>query len=327
MNSAVTRALQWPQGLLAQGEPDRQWTQLHPAFCELMQAHRLPPSMAQSYASVVLHLAAWVMQQKAPHDSYVLGLNGAQGSGKSTLSAFLALALTAIHHQRVAVISIDDLYQTRAEREQLARDIHPLLVTRGVPGTHDIPLGMNLLRELMKAENTTLTPLPSFCKASDERRARSDWRCFQGRPDIIVFEGWCVGTLPQDECDLIEPINRLEREEDHDGHWRRYVNQQLQGSYATLFATLDGLILLQVPDMARVIAWRTQQEKQLAVNTASADQRLFDTPALERFIMHYERLTRHNLKEMPGRADITLKLNDQHDFSAVDFRKPREKSH
>jgi D-glycerate 3-kinase len=72
---------------------------------------------------------------------FVLGLCGAQGSGKSTLAAALARML-ARDGTRTAILSLDDIYLTRAERLQLAREVHPLFATRGAPGTHDVALGL-----------------------------------------------------------------------------------------------------------------------------------------------------------------------------------------
>lgn len=312
--------LKWPDGLLPAAELDRQWQRIHPEFLALMRPQKLPKTLAQSLGSVVLHLVAWVMEGRDPSNTFVLGINGAQGSGKSTLCTFLALALTHIHQQRVAVLSIDDLYKTHEERQRLGREIHPLLITRGVPGTHDVAMGLDLIHALKSAKVGTLTPLPAFSKAIDDRLPADGWTSFQGRPDIILFEGWCVGTNPESETALIEPINRLERDEDPDGYWRRYVNEQLQESYSSLFAELDGLLMLKVPDMARVLEWRTQQENQLSAQSDATDRRMMDAPAMERFIMHYERLTRHNLSEMPSRADIVLRLNEQHGFSDVSIK-------
>jgi D-glycerate 3-kinase len=322
MNPDTSR-LDWPDGLLAAKELEQQWRQLCPSFDALMRHHRLPESMAMSYGSVIFHLAAWVMREKTGIKTYLLGINGAQGSGKSTLAAFLAQALKEIHHQRVAVLSIDDLYKTRAERQQLGRDIHPLLVTRGVPGTHDVSMGLDLIRSLKVADDSTITPLPVFSKAMDDRTEPSAWRRFQGRPDVILFEGWCVGSTHQTEQDLTTPINRLERDEDRDGRWRRYANAQLEGHYKALFAELDGLLMLKVPDMSRVVEWRTQQESQLAAQSTSTDRRLMDSAALERFIMHYERITRHSLTQLPQRADMVLSLNDEHDFCSVQLKSPQ----
>ncbi|WP_255210702.1 hypothetical protein [Methylogaea oryzae] len=169
----------------------------------------------------------------------MLGINGGQGSGKSTLCEFLRLILEQGFGLRVAGLSIDDIYKTRAEREQLAKTVHPLLLTRGVPGTHDVELGLGVIDALKQAEAGDSVAIPSFDKARDDRRQLDEWPRFRGKADVVVFEGWCVAAKPQDEIELAQPVNRLEAEEDADGRWRRYVNQQLQGAYTELFGRLD----------------------------------------------------------------------------------------
>lgn len=308
----------WPEGLLNQSDYARQWTLIRPAFLAALQNHRIPDASAETLARVYLPLATWVAAQKGD-GLLIIGINGAQGSGKSTLCDFLRLILEQCHSQRVAVLSIDDLYLTRAERQALAREVHPLLSTRGVPGTHDVELGLATLNRLRAAAASDLTPLPAFDKASDDRRPAEDWPVFRGRPDILLFEGWCVGATPQPEAALRAPVNALERDEDADGRWRSYVNRQLESDYRRLFAELDRLIFLRVPGMDRVLEWRTLQEQKLAATTG-AGQHLMDATALRRFVMHYERLTRHNLAELPARADVTLHLNEQHGFDGLEIR-------
>lgn len=309
--------LTWPEGLLDTDDFARQWALIRPAFLTALQNHRIPEASAEALSRVNLPLAAWVLRQKGERP-LLLGINGAQGSGKSTLCDFLRLILEQCHGQRVAVLSIDDLYLTRAERQTLAREVHPLLITRGVPGTHDVELGLATLNRLRNATESDLTPLPAFNKAADDRRPAEDWPVFRGRPDIILFEGWCVGTTPQPEAALREPVNALERNEDADGGWRSFVNRKLETDYRRLFAELDRLIFLRVPGMDRVLEWRTLQEHKLAA-TAGAGRHVMDAAAIRRFVMHYERLTRHNLADLPARADLTLNLTDDHGFGTIAF--------
>lgn len=279
---------------------------VRPAFQAKRRAEKLPESLEEPLCRVYLSLAGWVQAQKLPGKTFVLGVNGAQGSGKSTLCEFLALILQEAYGYKVAGLSVDDLYKTLGEREAMADEIHPLFITRGVPGTHDVELGLNILRALAAPGKAAM---PCFDKARDDRRPMAEWKVFQGPADVVVFEGWCVGSRAQDCGELCPPVNELERREDRFGVWRRYVNRQLSGPYATLFAQLDRLIFLQVPSMDCVSRWRGLQEQKLGVKT-----RLSDPKALERFIMHYERLTRHNLQDLPSRADLTLRLDENHQF-------------
>lgn len=231
----------------------------------------------------------------------VVGINGAQGSGKSTLCKFLEVLLVE-HNQRSVTVSLDDLYLTRAERRAAAEDHHPLFATRGVPGTHDIALGETVLDALRTGRPVTL---PRFDKASDDR---SEDGTLVDRPiEVILFEGWCVGAVPQPAAALREPVNQLEAEEDPDGVWRREVNRRLATDYAELFGRIDFLVMLKVETFEDAKAYRRLQEQKL-VASHPGGAALMDEAALDRFQMHYERLTRWMLEEMPPRADIVIEI-------------------
>jgi len=242
----------------------------------------------------------------------LFGLSGAQGTGKSTIATLLKDELTD-HGLRSVVLSIDDLYFTRAERARLAQDVHPLLQTRGVPGTHDIALGATLFDRLRDAAPDTETELPVFDKAVDDRAPEP--RMFVGRPAVIIFEGWCVGCRPQDASDLEAPANELESDEDAAGAWRQFVNEALAGPYAAFFDRLDFLLFLKAPDMACVIAWRSEQEQELATQRATSGgdgSAIMNDAEIRRFIMHYERLTRWMIHDLPSQADAVLRFDANH---------------
>jgi D-glycerate 3-kinase len=111
---------------------------------------------------------------------------------------------------------------------------------------------------------------------------------------------------------LTTPVNVLERNEDPDGTWRRYVQSQLEGPYRGLFAQLDALVFLAVPSFAAAFRWRMEQERALAALADGRGQRVMDPPALKRFMQHYERLTQHMLRVLPKRADVTAMLGEDH---------------
>jgi D-glycerate 3-kinase len=240
----------------------------------------------------------------------VVGINGAQGSGKTTLCKFLEVLLVE-HNQRAATLSIDDLYRTRADRERLARDVHPLLATRGVPGTHDPALGLALIEDFRAGRDLEL---PRFDKSVDDRAPEPER--VEGPLQVLLFEGWCLGAAPQDEAALAEPVNPLEAAEDADLVWRRHVNDALQGDYADLFAELDMLVMLKVPDFAAVRRNRALQEDKLRARNPAAPG-LMDAAALERFLDQDERLTLHMFAEMPARADLVVEIDrDQRPVSS-----------
>ena len=231
----------------------------------------------------------------------LVGINGAQGSGKSTLCRFLE-PLLANRNLKAVTIALDDLYLTRAERQELAEDHHPLFATRGVPGTHDIALGEAILDAIMVGRPVAM---PRFDKAIDDRAPKGE----MALPpiDVILLEGWCVGAVPQPAAALREPVNRLEAEEDADGVWRREVNRRLATDYAELFGRIEMLVMLKVEGFEAVRANRLVQERKLAASHPGGAA-IMDEAALDRFLMHYERLTRWMLAEMPARADVVIEI-------------------
>lgn len=268
-----------------------------------------PTAILRAVDELHLPLARCVMQRARPDNRPLcIGLCGAQGSGKSTAARILTKLLAGAGLSALA-LSIDDFYLPLEQRALLGQSVHPLLVTRGVPGTHDVPLALATLGSL---RDDRATPLPAFDKATDQRMPGSTWRTVQGPFDVLILEGWCVGALPQTAAELQMPVNELERDFDPDGTWRRYVNDNLTHRYQQWFALLDALILLAAPSFEVVYDWRREQEQQLSLQTAgSSDSRVMNDAQLRRFIAHYERLTRHILDEMPQRADIVVPLDTQ----------------
>lgn len=241
-------------------------------------------------------------------ETLIVGLCGSQGSGKSTLAAAMQSQLSE-RGFKIANLSLDDVYLPLHARAELARNMHPLFKTRGVPGTHDVALALNVLRAL---RGTGVVALPRFDKAVDDRRPSEEWPRVQAPVDIVVFEGWCVGAVPESEAALRAPVNELERNEDAQGIWRRYSNTALANEYQTLFAELDLLVLLAAPSFDVVYRWRLEQESELrrkVMEEGRDASRLMTDAELVRFISHYERLTRHILSEMPARADIVVRLD------------------
>lgn len=239
---------------------------------------------------------------------FVAGMCGAQGSGKSTVCEALRRRLEASGF-KVALLSIDDIYLPRDDRAVLAAAVHPLLRTRGVPGTHDVALGEAVIAA---CGGDGQIALPRFSKENDTRCPESQWTRIEAPVDIILFEGWCVGAVPQAEAALARPVNVLERDEDPDGIWRRWVNAQLASDYQRLFARLDYLVMLAAPAFEIVSTWRRQQEHGLRATLASEGggvAKTLDDAEVERFIQHYQRITEHILAEMPSRADLVIALD------------------
>ena len=287
------------------------------SFLAATKQMMLDNNLDQALIDVYIPLAACLAKQADDYRATrIIGVNGAQGSGKSTLCKLLQIVLEEGFAKRVTTFSIDDIYLTHAERETLSEKSHPLLKTRGVPGTHDVELGLQLLTDLRGIEAGQSINIPVFDKSIDDRCPEKDFRQVTGPIDLVLFEGWCVGAKPQRDPALALPVNSLERLEDPDQVWRRYVNEQLENDYKWFFREIDFLIMLKIPGISSVMEWRSKQERKLA-KASPGGHKIMDTAALQRFIMHYERLTRAMLTEMPDRADLVLKLNRNQQIDGV----------
>lgn len=237
---------------------------------------------------------------------YILGLSGLQGSGKSTLARVMK-AQAGARGWATEVLSLDDFYYARSEREALAREIHPLLRTRGVPGTHEIELLLSVLAAVPQASDRLSVTYPRFDKGRDTRLPPSRWPRIAQRPALVIVEGWALGIRPQPLAALAKPINRLEREEDPEGDWRHWVNKQLRG-YQPLWRKFDALIVLQAPSWDIVRRWRGEQEQELVARHAPL---AMDAAAMTRFLMHFERLSRHALATLPALADTVVEYDNE----------------
>lgn len=268
---------------------------------QLIAAHALPPTYRTVVAQFWQPLANIIARKAVSNKPLIVGINGAQGSGKSTVCAFLE-ELLAARQLRTVTLSMDDLYLTHAERQSLAKQVHPLFATRGVPGTHAPGLGMAIIEHVRAGRSFDI---PRFDKGTDDRS--TDTETITGPVDVLLLEGWCVACRPEADEELLDPINDLERDEDQDGVWRAVVNLWLRGDYKVLFDQLDMLVMFKVEDFAAVGTNRALQEAKLRARNPDAPG-LMDEAALARFCQHYERLTRHMLQDLPPRADYLFEI-------------------
>ncbi len=285
---------------------------------QFLAAERLPDTYGQDAVSWFLPYIEQLKQIVNATDRrpMLLGINGAQGTGKSTLSSLIVTVLNAAGYRTLA-LSIDDFYLGRDVRKQLAESVHPLLQTRGVPGTHNTSLLQQTLQKLGQASEGQTVPIPRFNKACDDLFPLAAWQNFEGPVDLVILEGWFIGIKAQPLSALRIPINDLEKNFDRQGIWRKYVNIKLHNDYEPLFHKLDRLLVLLAPSFDQVFRWRSMQEQKLRqkIGAKAKDLRLMDEQQLKQFILHFERLTCHGFKTLPDRADTVFKLDTTQQIS------------
>ena len=271
--------------------------------------------------SFLIPLCFWISKKADKKRPYFVGLAGGQGTGKTTSSSLIKIILTKYFKLKVFKISIDDFYKTRKERIRLSKRVHPMLLTRGVPGTHDINMMLNFFKKA-KSKKFKRLKLPTFNKAIDDRFDKKRWYNLKEKPDVIIFEGWCVGAKAEKNNTLNKTINLMEKNKDKKKIWRKYVNQQLKSKYKNLYSQLNCLIYLRAKNFNLLQKWRLKQERKLLLSSKKNSKlKIMNKEDVLSFMQTYQRVTQNMFKNMPKYASIILNLNSNHQIKTAVYKK------
>ncbi len=268
----------------------------------------------------LIPICFWIAKKADKKKPYFVGLAGGQGTGKTTISSIIKIILEKYFKLKVLKISIDDFYKTRKERISLSKKVHPMLLTRGVPGTHDINMMLDFFKK-SKAKKFKKMKLPAFNKAIDDRFLKKKWDAINKRPDVIIFEGWCVGARAETNKTLKKSINSMEKANDHKLVWRKYVNQQLKTKYKKLYSQLNCMIYLKAKNFSLLQKWRLKQEHKLWLKTKKkGGHKIMSKGEVINFMQTYQRITQNMFKNMPKYASIILNLNSNHQIKTAVYK-------
>ena len=271
--------------------------------------------------SYLIPLCFWINKKVKKKSSLIIGLAGGQGTGKTTITTIISIILKKYFKLNVFKISIDDFYKTRKDRKKLSKSKHNLLMTRGVPGTHDY----NLIKDFFKkVKNKKFKPfsLPKFDKSIDDRCKRKEWYKIKSRPDVVILEGWCVGAKAQKNTELLKSINILERHKDKKHVWRKYVNNQLKTNYKKMFKKLDEFIYLKASNFNLLQKWRIVQEKRLSLSTKNKKNlKIMNKEDIINFMQTYQRITQNMFKQAPNYASVVMQLNNNHQIKSIKLKR------
>ena len=271
--------------------------------------------------SFLIPLCFWISKNANKKRPYFVGLAGGQGTGKTTISSLVRIILIKYFKLKVFRISIDDFYKTRKERASLSKRVHPMLMTRGVPGTHDIDMILSFFKKT-KIKNFKRLKLPTFNKAIDDRFNKKKWYVLKNKPDVIIFEGWCVGAKSEKSITLKKTVNSMEKIKDKKQIWRKYVNQQLKTKYKKLYSQLDCLIYLKAENFKLLQKWRLKQERKLLVKSKkNLNSKIMSKEDVLSFMQTYQRITQNMFKFMPKYASIIINLNSDHQIKSALYKK------
>ena len=230
-------------------------------------------------------------------------IGGAQGIGKTSLLILIAKVLKKYFNKEVLTINLDNYYLSKNERRKLANNKNNLLITRGVPGTHNIKKLKNDINSFDK--NNYPISLPIFDKLVDDRLKKK--KIINKKCDILLLEGWCCGCNAIDKKYLYKNINYLEEKRDADLKWREFYNKKLNTEYKSLFDMFDIKIFLKAPSFKYVLNWRLKQERRNLSYSNKAKKMTINE--IKYFIQHYEKITKWMLKNNNNSSDVVLKIN------------------
>ena len=266
-----------------------------------------------------LPLSEWIYSIfKKDNKIKIIGLSGGQGVGKSTITGILRFILKKKYNLDLCVFSIDDFYKTKSERKKMSQNVHPLFLTRGVPGTHDISLINKTFKDLKKKKFKPVF-IPKFDKSIDDRSKKNKWTKITKPPNVIIFEGWCIGARHQKDNLLKKPLNFIEKKYDINIKWRKKVNNHLKKHYKKLFSKLDKLVYLKAPNFDHIFQWRLHQEQKLKLT--SKNKKTMSKSNVKEFIMFYERITKHMMRNFDKISDLTIFLDNKHRSKKMNFYK------
>jgi D-glycerate 3-kinase len=293
-------------------------------FMKFCSHNGLPEESFEDMIRITISFINYLKEQEVfkTREVPIVGICGAQGSGKTTFAELLKEIMQTYNGLNVVSFSLDDFYLSKAQRVILGKEIHPLLITRGVPGTHEVSLGIQKILELRRTNKNSKTLIPVFSKALDDRLPENEWVKFSGKPDVIIFEGWCVGAGRINPNELEHPINELERKHDKKAIYRNFINEQLESDYKNWFSLIDYQVFMEIPSFEKVREWRWLQEQKLIATLKEQKHKknkhfTMSEKQLDFFISHFERITKHCQKTMPDKADAVFGIGEDHQFLTI----------
>ncbi|ODV79627.1 P-loop containing nucleoside triphosphate hydrolase protein [Suhomyces tanzawaensis NRRL Y-17324] len=222
----------------------------------------------------------------SPHSKpLVIGISGPQGSGKSYVTEQVhTLLQNEFSNLNIVQFLMDDLYLTHADQAALTQrakselDDNRLLQGRGLPGTHDIELGIHIFDSIIQSRisGKLASPIkiPSYDKSlfagEGDRDDPAQWQTIENPIDVVLFEGWFNGFMPLDPDQL-----RIKYLGSSSAALIRHkfphiedVNENLF-QYTKIWNHFDKFVCLETANISDVYTWRLQQEHALVARTGS----------------------------------------------------------
>ena len=203
-------------------------------------------------------------------DRKIIGNSALPGTGKTTLGKWLE-AISLKLNFKIAVISIDDFYLPSDEMKLAIKD-NPWNVSRGFPGSHSVEL---MHEKLLNWKLNGELNVPVFDKSLRSGLGdRSHWR--SNNPDLLIIEGWFLGTEPSSIDVNCQHINLAELSP-HESSYRSKIQNNLK-KYLVVWTLIDNIWHLKPLKFEYMNMWKKNQEKEMFLQKGYAlkDEKLFN---------------------------------------------------
>jgi len=238
---------------------------------------------------------------------------GSQGIGKSSFINIISKTIEKFYDKKILLLSLDNYYLSKKQRLLLSKKTHQLLVTRGVPGTHNIKKLVKNIKQFNQGKYPITIPL--FDKLIDDKFKSN--KKIKTKCDILFLEGWCCGSSELPKKFLYKNLNNLEKINDPNNQWRDFYNEKLKIEYKKLFNLFDQLIFLKTSSFDNVYKWRLKQEK---TNQSKYKKiKRMSAHEIKIFVQHYEKITKWMIKDLNKKAQIVIQFEKNHKISSINF--------
>ena len=258
-----------------------------------------------NYKTIVTKVSNHLLIKKKNIKNLFCVVSGPQGSGKTTFTSIIKKKLVK-EKLRVLILSIDDFYLSKKEREKLSNTISPLFMTRGVPGTHNLSYLKKVLKIFLSNKEYTYR-LPKFSKA-DDNLLKAKFHNLQFPYDIFILEGWCINYRGECQSALQNPINSMEKNHDQSLKWRKFVNKKSKEYFKNIYKKSHCSIFLKIPSFKYVFQYRKKQELGIP------KKKQMNNKQLKNFISFYERITKNLLVSKKNKFDIEINVKPNHNY-------------
>ena len=246
----------------------------------------------------------------------IMGIQGGQGTGKTTIVQFLEKQLKKKGF-KVQSFSLDDFYQSWKERKKLQEKYPYNLfyqISRGLPGTHRVKF---LLETLQRAKAGKNFEIPIFDKSKYDGKGEilSKTKKVKGRQDFLILEGWCVGMPAVSSQQLLDICRR-------NGIDLRKLDPTLQDhkvvlafvkEYQPVWKLLDYIVMLKADSPEVHKKWRLLQEQKLKEKKGQCmskqEVHAFVEPFLPFTYVCYNLI----------KPDVKVLIDEKHNFYRITF--------